>query len=59
LPDYFGAWQLARWIGGGTTAADIDAMPVHEVMEARIVMGALNQAERDAHEQQSRKGRKR
>lgn len=59
LPDYFHTWQIARWIGGGTTAADVEDMPVYEVMQARIVMGALHQAEREQQDQQGRKGHKR
>ena len=58
MPDYFHDWTLARWIGGGTTAVDIEAMPVHEVQRARIVMAALHQAEHDAHKKQ-KGGRKR
>lgn len=57
LPEYFGEWQQARWIG--VTRDDLEQMPVHEVEEARVVMLALARAERDAHEQASRKGGKR
>lgn len=55
LPDYFGEWQLARWMG--ITRAELIDMPVHEVMEAQITMGALNNA--DAHKTQPKGGRKR
>lgn len=58
LPGYFYDWQLARWIGGGTTADDIAEMPESEVQQARIVMGAINKADHDAHKKQSG-GRKR
>ncbi len=57
LPGYFGEWQLARWMG--ITRADLLDMPVHEVMEAQITMGAINQAERDAQKAQHKGGRKR
>ncbi len=46
LPDYFGEWQLARWMG--VTRAELLDMPVHEVMEAQITMGALNEAQAQA-----------
>ena len=55
LPDYFGEWQLARWMG--VTRAELIDMPVHEVMEAQITMGALNSA--DAHQAKPKGGRKR
>ncbi len=55
LPDYFGEWQLARWMG--VTRAELIEMPVHEVMEAQITMGALNNA--DAQKAQPKGGRKR
>jgi hypothetical protein len=59
LPGYVGDWLLARWIGGGTTAEDIEAMPVHRVAQARIVMSAIHAAEREAQKQPAKGGRKR
>ncbi len=56
LPDYFHDWQLARWMG--VPKAELDDMPVHEVMEARIVMSALSEAEAAQHTA-SGKGRRR
>ena len=54
LPDYFGEWQVARWMG--VTRADLQDMPVHEVLEAQITMGATNKAERDMQKASSKKG---
>lgn len=52
LPDYFGDWQVARWMG--VTKSDLDEMPIHEIEEARIVMAAINQAEHEAHRKSSK-----
>ena len=54
LPDYFGEWQVARWMG--VTRAALNDMPVHEVMEAQITMAAINKAERDMQKAASKKG---
>ena len=53
LPDYFGEWQLARWMG--ITRDALQEMPVHEVQEARIVMSALNQAQHAANQKASKR----
>ncbi len=57
LPDYVGDWILARWMG--VTKDALDDMPVHEVMEARIVMGAINEAEAARQQPGGKKGRRR
>lgn len=48
LPDYVADWQIARWMG--VTRGDLDDMPLHEIAEARIVMSAENEAQRNARE---------
>lgn len=57
LPEYFGDWQLARWMG--VTRDALDLMPVHEVAEARIVMSALSRAEHEMNKAHGKGGRKR
>jgi len=54
LPDYFGEWQVARWMG--VTRSVLNDMPVHEVVEAQITMAAINKAERDMQKASSKKG---
>ncbi len=54
LPDYFHEWQLARWMG--VTRDALQDMPVHEVMEAQITMGAINQAEHEVNAKANKKG---
>lgn len=44
VPEYFGDWQIARWMG--VTKSALREMPIYEIDEARIVMAALNDAER-------------
>lgn len=55
LPDYFGEWQLANWMG--ITRAEMDDMPIHEILQARVTMVALNRAQNEAN-QGGKRGRK-
>ncbi len=54
IPEYFGMWQIARWIG--VTPDVLEEMPVHEVEQARVVMTALNRAQNEAND--GKKGRR-